>query len=199
MIDLTENQALRYRLEEIVDAHADDADIRRQLVLIEGLKDSFRHSISPVAEAIPGREETYRYTCFQHAFELMDPPADIVRIATRYPHVYPSADFVKYMIREALTEVSPSEVESGNVVVYAHAGRIRHAGKVDGESIVSKWGVGHLWRHPVFEVPTRYGASVRFFRSLPSGGGVSSFMAYARETLGSRAVEALLRQDKPGA
>jgi len=137
------------------------------------------HSIALVAKAIPGDAATYSYTCFQHAFELTEPPQLIVDIATLWPHVYPNSKFVAYLIEHYLEEVGSDEIRDRDVVVYFNGGVARHAGRVQGERVVSKWGTAHLWRHALYEVPSAYGNEVRFFRPLCREDSQQAFVRFA--------------------
>lgn len=148
-------------------------------MLIGELAARHPHSIELVAPAIPGDELTFKFTCFQHAFELTDPPRTIVDIATLWPDVYPNAKFVLYLMDQRLTEVTPIDVVDGDVVVYFSNGVPTHAGQIKSGGVVSKWGTAHLWRHGLYEVPARYGGEVRFFHALTRGESQESFLRFA--------------------
>src|SRR5436309_2815659 len=85
LLDLSINPDLRNRLDEITDHHADEVGIGLQPKLVADLAKDFSHAISLVSETIPGRPETYRYTCFQHALDLTSPAPIVVRIANVRP------------------------------------------------------------------------------------------------------------------
>jgi hypothetical protein len=53
-----------------------------------------------------------------------------------------------------------------------------HVGLVDGDRIRSKWGIGHVWRHPRFEVPERYGDLILFFAPVKRAATVRAYNAY---------------------
>jgi hypothetical protein len=53
-------------------------------------------------------------------------------------------------------------------------------------TVRSKWGMVHLWRHVLQEVPAGYGDRVRFFQRLPAERCVELFLEYA-EAMGFRA------------
>jgi len=56
---------------------------------------------------------------------------------------------------------------------------------VRGGMIESKWGTAHLWRHRLFEVPLRYGSTVRFFKALEVSDCQLAFVKYAEAKLGT--------------
>jgi hypothetical protein len=108
----------------------------------------------------------------------------IVHIATLWEDVYPNSKFVAYLIDHHLTEVSPAAADDGDIVVYFAGAVPKHAGRVDGSSIVSKWGTAHLWRHRLFEVPAAYGETVRFFRAINSVDSKLAFVRFAQSETG---------------
>lgn len=57
--------------------------------------------------------------------------------------------------------------EPGNIVVYFNYKIPKHYGIVEEKSMIrSKWGVGHVFRHEAFAVPTNNGNEVRFYRRI---------------------------------
>ena len=186
------NPVLRQNLDTITTDYIGDR-VGEQLQLMAAVGREHPHAISLISEARPSQPEKSRFTCFQYTFELTDPPPEIVRIATLYGHVYPSAEFVQFLIDNYLTEIRAGEVHDGDVVLYLANGRIKHAGKADGGFVVSKWGTAHLWKHRLFEVPLAYGSQVRFFRPIAREDSVSAFIDYAEDRLGKDPVAACLR------
>ncbi len=173
----------RAALDVITGAHIKE-DVGKQLQLVAELATSCPHSISVVRTALPDDERTFNYTCFQYAFDLVDPPQAIVDIARLYKHIYPSSEFVQYLTEQYLEEISPKGAVDGDVVVYLNTDTITHAGKLRSDRIVSKWGTAHLWQHRLFEIPLRYGMTVRFFRSISRDESCEAFMRYAEAKLG---------------
>ena len=85
-----------------------------------------------------------------------------------------------------MDQIDSKEVEDGDVVVYSDDGVVKHAGRVQDGMIVSKWGTAHLWWHRLYEVPLRYGSTVKFFKALASTDSELAFLHYAEEKLGTR-------------
>jgi hypothetical protein len=158
--------------------------VGEQITAIDALRARTPHSIRLVSAAVPGDRATFGFTCFQYAFALVDPPPAIVTIATLYPHVFPSREFVEFLIRNALVEVTEDLVQDGDSIVYADQGIIRHAGVMKRGRVQSKWGTAHLWEHGVLEVPVEYGSELRFFRPISTGEAQFAFLVYAEELLG---------------
>jgi hypothetical protein len=169
---------LRSELDRITTEIIED-NVGQQVDSMAELRRRLPHSITLVAKAIPGDAATYSYTCFQHAFELTEPPQLIVDIATLWHHVYPNSKFVAYLIEHHLEEVTASELRDQDLVVYFNDGVAKHAGRVQGDSVVSKWGTAHLWRHALYEVPSAYGNEVRFFRPLCREDSQEAFVRFA--------------------
>lgn len=152
-----------------------------QLHLIADLRQKHQHSISIVREAVPGQRETIRYNCIQHALDLVNPPAEIIKIANDHADVFPSPEFMQYLIRHVLVELA--QRKDGCLIIYSDAQGVKHAGKIEGELVVSKWGLCHLWRHCVYEVPITYGDDVKFFESIAREASIQWFLKYAGEKL----------------
>jgi hypothetical protein len=186
MLDLLKeanDPGLRAALDEIT-SKVTAEDVGRQVQLVRSLAARYSHSITLVVEAVPSNPATFQYTCFQHAFELVDPPRAIKEIAMLYPTVYPSAEFVEYLIAHYLREVTAHNARDADVVVYSSDVAIRHAGKVRGDLILSKWGTAHLWSHRLFEVPASYGSIVRLFSHLSHDESAVAFVEFAESKLG---------------
>ncbi len=61
--------------------------------------------------------------------------------------------------------------EAGDIVFYYDAdGNWQHTGLASGpETVVSKFGLAHVYEHPVNAVPTFYGNTVKFYRNPVRG------------------------------
>jgi hypothetical protein len=119
-----------------------------------------------------------------HVFDFAERP-DYAAIATRgLGKIFAAADFAHWLLaNNLLTEVTQADVREGDIVFYFSVdGRFKHAGRMlaDGR-IVSKWGIGHLYEHGIFEVPESYGNAVRFFRGLSYDEAFENFMRFAEE------------------
>jgi hypothetical protein len=173
---------LRSELDRITRAFVGD-EVGRQIPAIAALKSRFGHDITLEAEAIPSDRKSWKYTCFQHAFDLVDPPWLIVTIANA-DHLYPGSEFVAFLTSNVLDTIGPEQVADGDVVVYSSKGIPKHAGKCRAGRVVSKWGEMHVWRHRLFEVPLRYDSAVLFHRSISRPESVAAFIEYATLRLG---------------
>jgi hypothetical protein len=166
--------------------------VERHEALVEELHQRCPHSITVV-------ERAGSYTCFQHAFSLVEPPAVVRTIGIVHTDVFPSPDFVEYLVKNVLVAVHRDESGIGDLVLYRDGLEARHAGVLHGRGIRSKWGIGHLWDHALFEVPATYGTTIEYFRSISQATAVTAFLRYARHRLGSVTFDQVVgRRRRPG-
>lgn len=125
-----------------------------------------------------------RYTCAMHVFDFTEKP-EYVAIAERgFNRVFAGGAFVHWLLdRGLLDETAQSDAQEGDLVLYFNdEKRFKHAGiNLGGDRVLSKWGIGHLFTHGLFEVPETYGTKVRFFRSLPHEAAFKYFRCFAEE------------------
>ena len=94
-------------------------------------------------------EGSGHYTCTSYVFGKRK-YVDWVRDNENYKHP------------EGYSEIG--KPEKGDIVFYFHDGAPKHVGIYDGDNMVrSKFGEGHVYRHPIALIPTFYGEP-RFFR-----------------------------------
>lgn len=155
-------------------------EVGRQVAAVKALREDFPHGVVLVEAAMPDDPSTFRYTCFQFAFGLVDLPESVRRICEDYPHIYPSSDFVEYLVAEVLCPVVEGNLADGDLVVYRKSAKVTHAGIVLSNRVRSKWGTAHLWEHGFLEVPASYGSSLSFFSPLSGSKAVEAFLSYAK-------------------
>ena len=98
--------------------------------------------------------------------------------------IFAASAFAHWLIDNGLLEeISQAEAQRSDLVFYFGAdGRFKHAGLIAGDGrVISKWGVGHLYEHGLFEVPDSYGTEVRFFRALPYRVAYGYFRRFAED------------------
>ena len=137
------------------------------------------HAIAFVSDAT---EQPHGYNCFMYALGLAVLPEHLQAFAQRHDGAFPSAAFVARLVDAGLQRIDISEAGEGDLVLYFDATDApKHAGIVQSPFVVSKWGAGHIWKHPVFEVPASYGVEVRLYRRLAREEALRFFEAFARE------------------
>jgi hypothetical protein len=172
-----DNQQLREALDHIVDRYACD-EAGEQIRQIKNLAQKYPHSISLVYEAIPNKPETFSFNCYQHSFDLVN-VEHVDRIMKTRLSIFPGREYASFLIDNLLREIRDQEAQDGDHVFYSTDLRIEHAGKIRAGAIESKWGLMHLLRHALYEVPSRYGNKVRFFTQLSQSDAVQVFLDFA--------------------
>jgi hypothetical protein len=167
---------LRQRLEEMT--HVDD--VSRHPVLLAALTRERPNTVALLDSAHPIR----RYTCLMHVFDFAEKP-EYAAIATHgLGRIYAAGAFAHWLLdRGLLVEVTHTDVREGDLVFYfSDDGRFKHAGLCQTKGrVMSKWGIGHLYEHGVFEVPDSYGDKVRLFRNLSYEEAFGHFMRFAED------------------
>jgi hypothetical protein len=172
--------ALRQDLQRITDQYVGNEGVPRQPGLIEQLRSDSAHRITLEKPAVPGRPETFNFTCYQFALDIKD-SAEIRSIAHKSGHCDAKVGnrFAYWLVREKLIERPHENVSDGDLIVYLDDRRAKHAGVVRGDRIVSKWGTSHMWQHAIHEVPGSFGDEVRFFRRPEQAMVIDWFREYA--------------------
>lgn len=171
------NQDLRKALDHIIGTYVSDS-VGEQIRQIRNLARRYPHSISVVQEAIPNRPETFQFNCYQHSFELVN-VEPVNRLMRTDRSLFPGREYVQFLIDNVLREITLSQAQDDDHVVYSSDLHIEHAGKIRAGAVESKWGLMHLFRNGVYEVPSRYGNNVRFFRHLPQHDVRQAFLDFA--------------------
>lgn len=115
--------------------------------------------------------------CFRYALQLSELPQAVITMCEICGTAVKS-DFIRRLIAKRLTQRADADVRDGDLVVYFDAEGITHAGVVRSGLVESKWGLGHVWRHRLFEVPSVYGERVQFFEPLPPEVALDEFIAH---------------------
>jgi hypothetical protein len=145
---------LRTALDAIVNSGA--VAITEQPAAVVELGTRIAHSI-----VILDGEIDRPYNCFtfvlglienDRVYELLRKDADWYG----YAGIRVGPEFVARLIEAAVL----ARDDDGRLVVYFRNDKPVHAGIVRGNQIRSKWGIGHLWEHGLWEVPSSYGDRV---------------------------------------
>jgi hypothetical protein len=132
--------------------------------VVRSLANRYPHSVEVFRQVVEADVRTWQFNC--HAFAMgLSSTDDYWRINTERPNVIASGRFVEALL-SGVTPIRASEAADGDLVVY-YATTVVHTGVVAGSRVVSKWSMGHTWRHGLLEVPVPYGDAVKYFRRLP--------------------------------
>jgi len=180
LTDNLQNRQLREELQYITDTYTGE-EVERQVELITELPERYPHSIRLLSKAIPYRPETFRFNCHQYAFDLLQ--SEEVRLTGSKYNKFPNKDYVAWLIENELIEVTVSQAQDGDFVVYFSSGQVKHSGVYRNRKVHSKWGLCHLWEHAIHEVPTSYGDEVSFFRKIDRERCIVAFVRFAEANI----------------
>ncbi len=173
---------LRAKLQEITDI----GDVSKHPAMIEALQEEIPHTI----KILNGPNDYLKYNCFMYAlglaadeeFEDLVEPLDL--------HIHPNKKFMRFLLENEYLD-EQEDATAGSLVVYfgakgcfevrnpEHAGRLHSETRVD-----SKWGIGLLYEHGIWEVPTEHGKVVRYFSPLERDRSVECFKEFAEKIEG---------------
>lgn len=124
-----------------------------------------------------------RYTCVVHVFEFTEKPEYTAMASRGFNVVFAGPAFVHWLLeKQLLTEVSQADACEGDLILYFDRDRrVKHAGLNRNGHVESKWGKGGLFQHGLFEIPSSYGTSVRFFRRVSYKEALEHFRRFAKD------------------
>ena len=188
----TNCRELRQALREITELPPEQ--IPNHPALVAALGSTCPHGIVVVTDPEVGHLPRQRFTCFMHSFRLISAPTAAYLMDEL--EVQPKSDFVAHLVAHHLSEISAEDAVDGDLVLYSRSQEVMHAGTVRAARVVSKWGVGWLWEHEVFEVPAQYGDKVHFYRRVERGEAERLFVSYVRNQEGTDLVDMVLARQK---
>ena len=167
---------LRLRLQEITET----ASVPEHPSLIEELRKEVPHTI----KMLNSPSDYLRYNCFMYALNLAADEEFEDLVLNLDPDIHPNKKFMRFLLQSNYLVKRESAVE-GSIIVYfdidhdtdrgspVHAGLLRFNCRVD-----SKWGIGLLYDHQIWEVPMTYGKTVQFFCPLERDKSVQYFQEF---------------------
>lgn len=165
---------LRQDLQRITDT----LPVIQHPLLIQELKLITGHGIKIIESQYPIES----YTCVVHSFGLVEDPTYLSVAGFGLGRTFAGADFINFLLSHELLQERPKGTFlTGDLVIYFQDDSFRHVGTtLDEGRVLSKWGTGYLYDHPVWEVPINYGASVRYFEKISSNAGLELFVLFAQ-------------------
>jgi hypothetical protein len=167
-------------LRERLNTACDHVTPERNIELVAEIAAEFGRDIAP----LPSMHDLARYTCLVHALEFTENPGYVSVAVLQRPDVYAGKKFAEWLLAQpALVEIDATHAPVGALVMYLDdGGGFVHVGLVEGGARVqSKWGNLGLYEHDVFDVPSDYGSTVRYFARLPFEVAIRLFYRYAEE------------------
>jgi hypothetical protein len=138
----------------------EDADVEDHPRILAEVSRQFGNAIVIQQSAVP----LNRYTCLVHVLNFAE-CAEYVAIASRgIPDGFAGARFGDWLLAHDCLDTADGAGAVGQLVFYLRDSNFAHAGLVTAEGrITSKWGVGQLVEHALWEVPECYGENVLYF------------------------------------
>lgn len=146
---------LREALEQGI---AQNLDFDSHEAKLEELREMFSHSIV----MLPFDEPLQECNCVMHAMDFrMEEPSSL------FGRFYADTKYLRRLIDTGhLSEIYGSP-ENGSLAVYWNGDKVEHVGVANEDGrVVSKWGIGYLYDHEPWEVPSSYGRSIRYFAPI---------------------------------
>jgi len=100
--------------------------------------------------------------CFLFVFQSKIPDELVEKIENLYDDVSNSVNYFHQLLDDGFTELHTSRKANDEVVVYFKDGVPAHFGKFENDLVISKWGIGLIWKHKLFEVPLSYGDIAKY-------------------------------------
>jgi hypothetical protein len=112
-------------------------------------------------------EKRLVFNCFMHVLNLIDrvQPNVVKQNENTLRFFVDSVFFRKLYDAGHLSEISMEQLEPKDFVVYYNGQVKTHVGlNVAPNRVESKWGIGPLFRHGLWDVPKSYGDTLRYFK-----------------------------------
>lgn len=100
--------------------------------------------------------------CFLFVFQGKIPDKLVEKIRNFYEDTSTRVDYFHQLLDDGFIELHTSRKANDEVVVYFNDGVPAHFGKLENDLVISKWGIGLIWKHKLFEVPLSYGDTVKY-------------------------------------
>lgn len=165
--------------------------LRERLRLITESQDVDTHSgmLEELSNEIPNTiqivESEYpidRYTCLMYVFDFTEEPRYVDIASFGLGRAFAGTDFINYLLDENhLEAISEEDVTVGNLVAYYNGDEFKHIGKIRAENrVISKWGIGNLYEHSIFEVPIQFGNTIHYYNNLEKERALDYFVEFAK-------------------
>lgn len=146
---------LRTALQERI---AMNFELETHATQLEELRGQFQHSIVMLQFDEPCQD----CNCVMYAlgFRVHMPSSPFGRF-------YANTNYLLWLINQGYLVEATQPPVAGFLVIYCGDDKVAHVGIVRaGGLIASKWGIGFLYEHEIWEVPSSYGTSIRYFMPI---------------------------------
>jgi len=172
---LLNQRVLRQRLQNIITEEQVKLHESKVLQLASKFEGAF---IEPVHRH---SQKNQVFNCFMHVLNLVDrvEPNVFEQDDKKFRFFVDSNLFGKLYESGILSEIRLDQLEPNDLVVYYNGQEKTHVGRyIAPNQIESKWGVGPLFRHGLWDVPKSYGTTLRYFKP-PEQAKVDAFIKEA--------------------
>jgi len=107
------------------------------------------------------------FNCFMHVLNLVDrvEPNVFQQNDKTFGFLINSSFFRKLYDADVVSKTSIEQLEPNDLVVYYNGQQKMHVGRYIAPNLVeSKWGIGPLFRHGLWDVPESYGETLKYFK-----------------------------------
>ena len=155
-------------------------EITQQPARLEELRTHFGHTILTLDSDHLFFNDGSTYNCFAYALSLVGQEG-YIDIASSYPgDVSANSEFILFLLENGYIKETTND---GIVVYFSDSARPTHAGFIAGNSVISKWGTGLLFKHNIYDLPYSYGSEFKKYYTLTSEASLEYFYDFA-ETRG---------------
>ena len=100
--------------------------------------------------------------CFLFVFESKIPKDLVDKIRNIDADTSNRKDYFQQLLNKGFIELHTPRKANDEIVVYFDCEIANHFGKLENDMIISKWGIGLIWKHSLFELPLSYGSTVKY-------------------------------------
>jgi hypothetical protein len=171
---------LRDAIEKIVNGGA--GSLADHPEAIAAVSPRFPHSIQLVPDSAD-----QPYNCFMLALGLLDSDR-VYEILAKDADWYGLAGITlgPELVSRAIEGGVLAKDPAGDVLIYFRGSLPVHAGIINAGRVRSKWGIGHLWEHAQWEVPSSYGDTAERYTIVHPEALESMFEEYAAELIAAK-------------
>ena len=160
---------LRYALQEKI---AKNFNFDSHAANLEELRNEYKHSIAMLPFDWPLQE----CNCVMYALDLLLNPA-----TSFLGHFHANTGFLGWLIDQGHLSLVEGVPQEGSIAAYFSGQKAEHVGIVKTtDRVVSKWGIGHVYEHGSWEVPSSYGSSLQYFTPITSDDVLSMLEVFQR-------------------
>jgi hypothetical protein len=161
---------------EVITRRYDPDKVRGQLADIGKLRRRFLHSIEVIQAVDVATEGPGQFNCYMYALNVHDSSRIAALLGTTDQPL--GNEFMRWLVKSRRLKATTDGLKDDDMILYSDDRGPLHAGRWSGTAVVSKWGLAHLWKHGMFEVPTRYGHIVRTYRGVKAQQAEKWFVDY---------------------